>query len=266
VEQRLAAAHRYLEVYPKGTYRDEVTRWFEKVEPAYYASARDSRKRLARYLQALPHGPHAERASRRMLELERGERGARKRDAQAIARAKRVQDDIQAAADARTAFVSTIGDWVRRVAAIRSWGGRTSDLDHEFIHAYRVQAPPAECDASSCIKRLEISYAVPHGGGLLTRNVRVAIVLTLADGGVVQAQISGVDLFSRIGEATGRVAFDTRDYQARAEGIAHSVRVLERALDSRMGQAGCRREPVSPIVLERLCSGIRARDCRRKGR
>lgn len=259
LEERLTAAWQYLSDYPEGTYREEVEVWFERVEPAYYASARDSRKRLRRYLDALPKGPHAERASQRILELERGRRGDRERETQALADARRVQDRVRVAAEARSEFVSTIAVWVRRLAAIESWGQRTSELHHEFIHAYRVEEPAAVCDNTRCSKRLTFSYEVPAEGELVAREVVVSIELDLLDGGVERARVSGPALFSRIGEATQRSAIEPHDLQARAEGIGQSARVIGRALEGRLPEASCQREVVSPVVLERACHGLSAR-------
>lgn len=259
LEERLAAAWRYLSDYPNGAYQKEVRGWFERVEPAYYSSARDSRLRLSRYLSALPHGPHAELASQRILELERGRKGERERDARALAEARRVQDRVRRAAEARGEFVSTVAEWVRRLASIKSWGGRTSELDHEFIHAYRVQEPAAVCDNTHCEKVLSFSYDVPKGGELVARQARISIELDLVDGGVIRARLSGAALFSRIGEATQRSAIDPTDLQARAEGIGQSARVVGRALETALPEASCGREVVSPVVLERECDGLRAR-------
>jgi len=259
LEARLAAGWRYLSEYPDGQYLAEVREWFARVEPAYYASARDSRRRLAVYLEALPTGPNAKRAAERILELERGRRGARERDARALANARQVQDEIKAAGEARSEFVSTIVEWVRRLSAIDSFGAPTSELDHELIHAYRVAEPSAVCDGLSCSKRVSMSYKVPGSGGLVAREATFSIDLDLVDGSVVAARLVGPELFSRIGEATQRAAIEASDLQARAEGIGQAARVVGRALEGVLPEASCQRDVVSPVVLERACNGVRAR-------
>jgi hypothetical protein len=211
------------------------------------------------YLEALPTGPNAKRAAERILELERGRRGERERDARALANARQVQDEVRAAAEARSEFVSTVVEWVRRLSAIESFGEPTSELDHEFIHAYRVTEPEAVCDGVRCSKRLSMNYKVPRGGGLVAREATFSIDLDLVDGGVVAARLVGPGLFSRIGEATQRTAIEAINLQARAEGIGQAARVVGRALEVVLPEATCQLDVVSPVVLERSCNGLRAR-------
>jgi hypothetical protein len=214
---------------------------------------------LSRYLEALPLGPHAEQANQRILELERGRRGEVERDARALAKARLVQDRVRRAAEARSEFVFAVAEWVRRLSTVDSWGKRTSDLDHEFIHAYRVSEPVAACDTTLCTKNLRLSYQVSGAGELVSREATIAIELDLEDGGIVRARLAGPALFSRVGEATQNTAVEPFDLQARAEAIGQSARVVAHALEATLPEASCRREAVSPVVLERACNGLRAR-------
>src|SRR5262249_3494945 len=63
LEERLAAAQRYLRDRPQGAFQDEVRAAFDHAEGVYYGSKRGSITGLYAYLEALPSGPHHEEAA-----------------------------------------------------------------------------------------------------------------------------------------------------------------------------------------------------------
>jgi hypothetical protein len=147
---------------------------------------------------------------------------------------------------------------VRRIAGIRSWGGRTSELDHEFIYAYRLSAPFARCAESTCSKVVTVTYAVPEGGTQSPREALYEVGLRLERGGVAAAWITGPELFTRLGEAVGVQAVAS-DFIGRAEAIGQATSLVALAVEPLMPSARCSAESVSPVVLRRVCDGIELR-------
>lgn len=259
LEERLSAAWLYLKQYPSGAFRRDVHQWFREIEPQYFLQARASRARLRRYLEALPDGPHAAEARARVTELERAESAQARREEQALERARSVTDRLDAAEDARNAFMRAVADWVRWLTQIESWGLPTHELDHELIHAFRVVPPVATCGTTHCVKQVSMTYAIPAEGRLAERIAIFDVMLTLDAGAVVRAELSGPDLFSRVGEAAQRVPVAADDPQRRAEAIGAARQLVEGVLEERFPGAQCAGEAVAPVILERACHGVRVR-------
>lgn len=259
LEGRLQAAWRYLKEYPEGEFRREVQGWFQPVEADYFLVARASRVRLREYLEALPDGPHAADARARIVELERGQGVEQRQEQRALQRVRRVTARLEAAESSRKAFLRAVADWVGWLANIRTWGGRTHELDHELIHAYRVEAPVAQCGATTCVKQLSFSYSIPEMRKLAERVAVFDVVLTLREGGVIRAELTGPDLFSRIGEAAQRAPVAAGDAQRRAEAIGATRQLLAGVLESSLAGPQCSKEAVSPVILARGCQGTSLR-------
>lgn len=259
LEQRLSAGWLYLTRYPEGDFRQEVQGWFKRVEADYFTYAYPSRVRLDRYLEALPDGPHAEQARARIQELARAEQAASRRERRALERARAVTARLESAEEARKRFIQSVKNWVARLTAIRTWGGRTHELDHELIHAYRVEQPVATCSSSHCSKQLTMSYAIPDSGKLSERVAVFEVILSLREGAVAQAELTGPDLFSRLAEAVQRTPVAPDDAQRRAEAIAVSRQLVAGVLEAKLPGSACEQQAVSPVVLERECDGVRVR-------
>ena len=257
LEERLGAAWLYLKQYPNGVFRSDVQRWFKQIEPRYFVQARPSRARLSRYLEALPDGPHAAQARARAAELERAENARARQEQRVLERVRRVTDRLDAAEDARDAFLRSITDWVKWLSQIESWGRRTHELHHEFIHAYRVVPPAATCAASHCVKQVAMTYAIPEARRLAERVAIFDVVLTLVSGDVVRAELSGPDLFSRVGEAVQRLPVTVDDPQRRAEAIGAARQLVVGVLESKFPESECDKQAIAPVILERACHGIR---------
>jgi hypothetical protein len=181
------------------------------------------------------------------------------RERRALDSARKVTGRLEAAEAKRKAFLDSMSAWVNLLVTIDAWGKQTHELNHEFVHAYRVEPPPATCSESHCVKQLAQKFAVPESGKLGEREAVFDIILTLVDGGVARAELMGPDLFSRVGEASQRTVVSNEDAQARAEAIAVSKRLVAAVLDSRLPEAECKREVVSPVVLWRECRGVSVR-------
>jgi hypothetical protein len=171
----------------------------------------------------------------------------------------KIEEKLRTAETGRRALVADTVRWVRRIAGIRSWGGRTSELDHEFIYAYRLSAPFARCTESACAKVVTVSYAVPEGGAQSSREAVYEVGLRLERGGVAAAWITGPELFTRLGEAVGVSSVSSDDFVARAEAIGQATSLVALAVEPLMPAQRCAAESVSPVVLRRVCDGIELR-------
>jgi hypothetical protein len=257
MEERLGASHRYLARMPEGNWAEEVRSWYRLSEPAYYKSALDSAPRLRAYLLAMPDGPHAAAVTSRLVELETAAGFDEARTARELGAARRVQSNLALAAEQRRALVKEMAALIERLAAIESYGKPTSALDGDFLLYFRMQDPAAVCNDAGCTKSVVARYQIPGGGTLLPREAVYQVELVLSDGALVRVELSGPELFSRLGEALELQAVERERPQTRVEAIGRVLPLLTNALEGRLPEASCARDPVSPIILERICDGRR---------
>lgn len=259
VDAKLGAAVRYLRDRPGGRWHHEVRRWFNATEPEFFESLGNDFGGMHRYLVALPGGPHSDAAEDRILELERARELASRREAHELAGARAVEARLAQAAAARDGFLHAFGEWIGQLTAIKTWGGRTSDLDGELIYRYRLVEPAARCDTWRCVKTLSIDYAVPEGASLVARRAVFDVILRLEAGGVVAAEISGPELFTRLGEAllVRPIAPDAAG--ARIDALGRVADLVAASAEPALPSARCERSPTSPVVVDRECDGVRLR-------
>jgi hypothetical protein len=256
VERKLATSYDYLNRHPQGAWRDEIEKWFSLAEPAYVKVAWDDASRLRLFLKVVPDGADSGKAVERLVELEMTEEYRARGERAFEAHANELEQRLAIAETNRRAFVSGVGGWVRRIAGIRRWGGRTSELDSDFIFAYRLTEPAARCDEDGCIKTVSQPYDIPEGK---TQSSRVAVYdvgLRLDHGGVQGAWITGPDLFTRLGEAVRVAAVPETDLVARAEAIGQATQLIALSVERVLPAARCSAEAVSPVVLHRACDGV----------
>jgi hypothetical protein len=256
-EERLGASHRYLARMPEGNWADEVRSWFRLAEPAYYKASLDSAPRLRAYLLAMPDGPHAAAVTSRLVELETAAGFDEARNERELGAARRVQSNLALAAEQRRTFVRDIADLLGRLAAIESYGKPTSALDGNFLLYLRLQDPAAVCDERSCTKSLVARYQIPGGGTLLPREAPYQVSLALADGVLARVELSGPELWSRLGEALELQAVERDRPQTRVEAIGRVLPLLTNTLEAKFPADRCSRDAVSPTILERVCDGRR---------
>jgi hypothetical protein len=256
LEERLAQADAYLRAHPDGRFREEVSRWFVPAERDYFRRAHDQAPKLRAYLDALPRGPHAQQAADRLVELELAAKYARRRDERLTEQARALEEKLSDAARMRRDVVETLATFSRHLSAIRSFGRPTSELHHELLYDWRIAEPAARCVGDRCVKAIALPYAIPDGGRLAPRKALIDVVIELERGGVTRAAIAGPELFSRLGEAIELRPVRPSDPQARAEAIGRALTVVEGAIEPHLPSARCRREAVSPVVLERGCDGV----------
>ena len=257
MEERLGASHRYLSRMPEGKWASEVRSWFRLSEPAYYKSALDSAPRLRAYLLAMPDGPHAAAVTSRLVELETAAGFDEARNQRELGAARRVQSNLALAAEQRRAFMREVTALIERLAAIDSYGKPTSALDGDFLLYFRLQAPAAACDDAGCTKSVVARYQIPGGGTLLPREAAYQVELVLSEGALVRVELEGPELFSRLGAALELQAVERERPQTRVEAIGRVLPLLTNALEGKLPEARCARDPVSPTILERVCDGRR---------
>lgn len=259
VEAKLGASYEYLRRNPRGYYRSEVTAWFSREEPTYVDRSWNQPPSLRAFLAEVPAGPESDRASRRLTELEMTSAYKKKQEGAFDEHVTRIEEKLRMAEVGRRTLVTEAVRWVRRLAAIRSWGRRTSELDHEFIFAYRLSAPFARCNDDGCTKLVTVPYAVPEGGAHSSREAVYEVGLRLERGGVTAAWITGPELFTRLGEAVGVRAVASNDWVARAEAIGQTTSLVALAVEPLLPSTRCSAESVSPVVLRRVCDGVELR-------
>jgi hypothetical protein len=257
LEGRLAASWRYLRERPDGRFRSDVSGWFRGTEAQYYSRATNSIPRLETYLATLPNGPHAELAAERLVELRLAEQHERRHKERSLSEARAVQGRLSAADRMRREFVAQIKAWIVRLASIKSWGGRTHELDHELIYEFRLREPAARCSTDLCTKMLSLPYAIPEQRTIGERRAVFDVQIALERGGVSAARLTGPELFSRIGEALSLAPVGPSALQARTEAIARTVQLVNGAIEPTLPAARCTAEAIGTIVLARECDGVR---------
>jgi hypothetical protein len=259
LEDRLGAGNRYLDTYPRGDYRDQVRTWFEPEERRYFRLAWDELPRLRAYLNAMPNGPHAGAVAGRIVELEAARGFGVRREARELSVARAEEARLAQAREDRATFVREITTLMRLSASVSTFGEPTSALDSELIFRFRLTKPYGSCAADVCKKALSFAYLVPAEGGLVPRRAEVLFELILERGLLRRITISGPELFTRLAEAAEVHAIRADDAQARAEAIAQSLELVERALAKILPESACSAEAISPVVFARACHGIRVR-------
>lgn len=253
VESRLKASSAYLEQYPEGRWRQDVQPWFDRAEAKYYARREETAEGLAEYLEVLPHGPHAHVAR---IELARHrQRVAEGAKDRLVVDARYTEARLALLAQRRDNARDTFGAWVGRLLSIQSWGQRTSELDHEFLFAWRIDKPGARCVEDRCSRLVELPFELPGGGEETERELDFEVVLTLRDGMLAEASLRGPGMFSRLYEAGRSKPVPPANAFARVQAIGYAVEFLVGAAEARLPVARCKGDAVGNVVLKRACDG-----------
>ncbi|HVU05303.1 MAG TPA: hypothetical protein VHE30_26325 [Polyangiaceae bacterium] len=253
---KLGAGYDYVSRWARGSYEKEVRSYLARTEPDTLGRVWNDAQGLEGFLRVVPHGKYADRAATRLVELELAAEYRARTEHSFDAKIEAMQSRLAAADAGRRRLVSQLVSWVKHVAAVRSWGKRTSELDSDMIFAYRLSEPAARCDDDRCVKTVVVSYAIPEGKVQSPREAVFDVGLELSNGGVVSAYVTGPDLFSRLGEAVTLSAVSPTDALARAEAIGQATQVLALAIEPNFPSSRCAVQAVSPVVLERHCDGV----------
>jgi hypothetical protein len=256
---RLGAAWRYLDAQPRGAFRADVERWFQRADERFLLRHWDDVGNLTRYVDALPNAPRTGLARARITLLrELSDRVARE-EATFLEREAQRQNDLDAAREARGTFIRTLLGWVQLQAVSEDFGRSSADWSDELRALYVPESGPPACDASRCRKAFLASFEIPRHEGLETRAVTFTLTAQLRGGKLEQLELAGPALFDRLAEAATARPSDPEDLQARAESIGVAAQLLSLTLASHFGDAACEKEAVSPVVLSRECKGRTAK-------
>jgi hypothetical protein len=262
LEARLAAGNRYLKVAPDGQYAEEVRAWFGPAERGYVARAQDSLPKLRAYLAALPDGPSApevrSRADELNLVIERRKRFETARNDKTA----ELSGALERAAQQRRDFVRQLTQWLAAVTELQSFGKPMTELSPALIEGMGLAEPASACMSGICSKFVDTRFAVPQSapnsaGRLLPRDASFYVELAFEKEQLSGARLRGRELFSRIGEAFDLRPVSFADPQGRAEAIGRALALVGNVLPPALASEGCERPAVSPIVLERVCGGVR---------
>jgi hypothetical protein len=168
----------------------------------------------------------------------------------------RVESDLERAETGRKELLSEFSELGRLLSATKSFGAPTSELEHALLFRLRLLAPAGVCTETSCQKRYHLEYGVPDAGKIALREATFSLTVGLERGLVSSVAVSGVDLWSRLGEAVDKRVVDALDLQGRAEAIGRAVSLLESAVEAALPSAECRKDVVAPVVLARACRGV----------
>jgi hypothetical protein len=262
LEARLAAGNRYLKVAPHGAYAEEVREWFGPAERGYVAKAQDSLPRLRAYLAALPDGPSAPEVRSRADELKMVIERRKRFEAAQNAKNAELSTALERAARQRKEFVREATRWTAELMQVRSFGRPLAELSPALVEGMGLADPANVCMAGICSKFVDTRFAVPQSapnsaGRLLPRDASFSVELSFEKERLSGARLRGRELFSRIGEAFDLRPVSFADPQGRAEAIGRALALIGNVLPPALSAEGCERPAVSPIVLERVCAGVR---------
>jgi hypothetical protein len=254
VEDRLSAASKYLDAYPKGRFADEVRASFAREERDFYDAKSQTAPGLEWYLMVLPHGPHASEASLRLSDFEA--RAKVQRKDLLLSQAKTIEARLAAAQASRHAAVDTLTAWIGSIALVRSWGEATWHLPGETLLSLRGWPDPAKCNDRRCSRTQSLEFQVPvTGGGLEDRAATMDFIVTIEAGGVDRIEVRGPELFSRLFEASRGIPLDPDRERARAEAVGFALDLVGGAFESVTPAARCDRPIRPPVVMSRKCDG-----------
>jgi hypothetical protein len=278
LEDRLAAAQRYLADHPDGAFRAEVGEWFSHADDVYFASKKDSRAGLEAYLSVLPGGPHKDQAQARLDGLNRLKRAEMEQAA-----AERAEARIAGpAAAARARVRDDVKAWLARFldpAVFRTPFPRTRA---EVIVPFSLSLPPPRCATYEgrakrsaaelgftaarlahgavrrCIKLVDLPYEIEQESGTEPREATLEItVFENAAGVPVEVTVGGPDLFLRLEETYRVRALAADDPADRVAALARATKLVDGVFGATVStDDACQDPPIPPSVLRRACGGV----------
>jgi hypothetical protein len=255
---RLAAAVRYLERYPKGAFAAEVHAALEQQEPAFFLAKRGSIAGLEAYLSALPSGAHAAEATK---ELSWQRETAAHRDAMGT-RAAAVEARFARAAAERERARSTVTRWLALAADPRLYDEPLGQAPAELIVAWTLSLPRPRCTMADdgsrhCVKVLELPYALPIEGRLEPRELTLEIRLVQDPSGrPTGVTLSGPGLFNRLEEARRVATIDDDASSARIDAVARAAELARHTIERHGAKPECLEPATPPIVLDGDCGAL----------
>lgn len=260
LDERLAAAFRYLEIFPEGEHEPRVRAYFEAAEPVFFGAKRGSVAGLSAYLRALPRGPHSAQA---LAELRQGR--AVKAEQQEFRGAVAMGARLTRLTAERTRVRTELDAWLRRFLDRASWERPLVDAPGDLIVAWSLALPRPVCAAPEggqaarrCAKIIELPYTVTVESEPEERQATIEVAVDQdAEGRLVEARIGGPDLFLRLEETFLARGISPDDSAGRASATSRAVDLARNAFEARVSEdPGCRRKPKAPAVLALECGGF----------
>lgn len=263
LDERIAAAARYLESFPDGDHAAEVRAYFEAAEPLFYASKKGSVAGLEAYMRALPRGTRSEDVIVSLRAL-RADRDRREELTDALSMGAR----LTALSAQRLRVRTELEAWIRRFLDLSVWARPLSEAPADVIIPWALALPAPVCEAPEeptagyarrCWKLLELPYTVTTDAGPEEREATIEIaVLEDAAGRPLRVTIGGPDLFVRLEETSSARAIDLEDAARRTTAASKSAELIERAVQKLLEPGpDCRRPPTSTILVHFACKGMR---------
>jgi hypothetical protein len=257
LEERLAAANRYLHVAPEGVYAPEVKDWFRGAERAYLVRAHDRLPMLTAYAEQLPDGPSAPEVRSRIEELKVTAGFQVTRVQRQGERVEAIEAGLERAASQRKAFLWELSEWLGMLATARSFHQPPAALPAALREKLGLGDPASSCPLDLCVKSFTPRFAIPRAQGqLIPREAPYSVEIQLEGAAVVALRLRGRELFSRIGEALDLRPVSFADPQGRAEAIGRALSLIGNALGPTLGATSCEKPAVSPVVLDHTCDGV----------
>jgi hypothetical protein len=269
LEDRLAAAQRYLDEHGDGRFKDEVRAFFDPAEDAFYAVNSASRPGLRAYLAILPRGPHHEQATRRIAALDTAERSQRAELDRSVATVE-ARVSGRAAAE-RLRVREELEHWLARLLDRRTYEAPLAAASAELVVPFALSLPSPRCallepagddpraPARRCTKLLELPYQVEVEAGTEPRQATLEITLTQDARGVpLVATVGGPDLFLRLEETFRVKPVTPGDTAQRAAALTRAVGTVKEVFGAAASaDPACHRRPAPPAVLDLGCQGVR---------
>jgi hypothetical protein len=252
--RRLGFASAYLEEHPHGAFADEVRTAFDADEAAFFERAKTSRSAAREYLTYLPRGPHAAQAVALITAFDTNLE--EKELAEVARKVRRDEALLEAAAVARRRVAETVLAAVGALTVTELYGARIEDTP-DAVRRVLATPVPRTWGGPLLSRATDLYFLLPTRPERESRVASVEVELSLdPDGQVVEAEISGEDLFVRWQEADRIVALDPTRAEDRAQAQAHAKEVLGGALEGRFPRETCSTPPAPGALFARACDGL----------
>ena len=255
VGTRLARARSYLERHPKGVYAVEVKQIYETEEPQYFERAKGTSDGARDYLASLPGGPHAEAASAALRgAFERSEEIALDRE---LREGRAAEARFQRVRKARKAVGAAVVDVLAALVDPAVLGARMDAPPRSLVRAVHGEAGslsglPRESER-------DLFFMLP---GVSNRRdsdrvLTLKFALVERERRVSSLSVSGSDWFVQWTAAETNESLDPTVKADRTRAIEHALEVIAGALEGRFPASRCAKDGVAPVVLLRICDGVR---------
>src|SRR5205823_653389 len=129
-----------------------------------------------------------------------------------------IERRLAAAAQSREDVITAYASWLGRLVDFDGWGRTVGEAKAEFSSPWAGEPKP-KCAADRCTKTLSLRYELEVRGKPETFVCLIEISLRFSAGRVVEATVSGPDLFSRLAEA-----HEAEPIAESVEGRAHAIK------------------------------------------